>query len=53
MAVGDLIIAVLGLLILGVGLWWLHPGLSLAVVGGVLFITSIVAQFLKRRNPDD
>ena len=25
-----------GLLMLGVGLWWLHPAVSLIVVGGLL-----------------
>ena len=53
MAVADFVIAVIGLLLVGVGLWWLHPGLSLSVVGSVLFITSIVAQFARSRKPKE
>lgn len=48
----DLAIAILGLILLGIGLWWIDPGWSLAVVGGVLFICSIVAQFVRRVPPD-
>lgn len=51
MAVADFVIAIIGLLLAGVGLWWLNPGLSLSVVGGVLFVTSIVAQFTRQRKP--
>jgi len=48
----DLAIALVGLLIMGVGLWWLNPGVSLAVVGGSLFLASVAAQFAKRNTPD-
>jgi len=48
MAVADLLIAVLGLAMMAVGLWWINPGTSLAVVGGVLFFVSVVARFARR-----
>lgn len=48
----DLVIAIAGLLILGIGLWlWIEPGASLAVIGALLFFTSIAAQFMRKR-PD-
>ena len=50
-ASADLLIALIGLTLLGVGLWWKDPGVSLAVVGGVVFIVSVVAQFRKGRPP--
>jgi len=53
LAIGDLICAVAGLAIMGLGLWWKDPGTSLAVVGGCLFIVSVFAQFAKRRTPPD
>lgn len=53
MALADLSVAIVGLVLIGVGLWWISPGLSLAVVGGALFITSIVAQLTKQRKPKE
>ena len=49
----DLSIALVGLLLLAVGLWWIEPALSLSVTGGVLFLTSVIAQFVKQRNTPD
>ena len=51
MALADLLIGVLGLVLLGVGLWWKEPWLSLSVVGGSLFVCSVAAQFVKPRIP--
>jgi len=47
----DLLVALIGLSLLGVGLWWKDPALSLAVVGGALFLVSIAARITKPRTP--
>jgi len=49
-AVADLSIALVGLLMIGVGLWWHDPGASLAVVGGVLVVMSVLSRFRGVRN---
>lgn len=49
LAVADLTVAVVGLIAIGVGLWWHDPGLSLTVVGGVLVGLSVLSRM--RRMP--
>ena len=50
----DLIVAIVGLALLGIGIWLHDPGWSLAVVGGLLFGCSVFAQFVKlpRKPPN-
>ena len=48
----DFGIALLGLMMLGIGLWWHDPGYSLAAVGIIIFISSALAASLRRKPPD-
>jgi len=43
----NLILSLLGILLIGVGLWLYHPGLSLTVVGVILLMSVVAESVLK------
>jgi hypothetical protein len=44
------VLALLGLVLLGAGLWQVAPALSLSVVGGLLVALSILGAWIDRRG---
>ena len=49
----DDVVCLLGLVFIGIGLWWLQPWISLTVVGSLLFCLSVfpgIALMLRRKD---
>jgi len=47
----DFAISLLGIALIGIGLWWHDPGVALAVVGSVLLIITVATK-LRRIPPN-
>ena len=47
----DLICALVGITLIGVGLWMHDPGYALAAVGSIVFVTSAIAAIARRSPP--
>ena len=45
------LLALAGLVMLGVGLWWIWPPLGLVVPGGLLFVVGMLAAWGKVGRP--
>lgn len=45
----DFAVSILGIALIGIGLWWHDPGVSLAVVGSILLIVTVATKL--RRTP--
>lgn len=44
------VLIVMGLLLLGAGLWWLSPPLALIIVGTVLLLVGLVGAWLRGKR---